>query len=91
MFLNDKEFVDQQRERVGPTFELCPSNRSTSHIFVQIGKILSEFYQHECYIDDITKSEVDNVAQDTMTTLRAHFIDNNEAIEAADIFSYVQI
>lgn len=57
---------------------------------MQAGELFSQYYEYDCYIDDVTKAEVQGVAQEQITTVRAHFIKNNEAIESAEIFSWVR-
>lgn len=56
-------------------------------ITFQVAQTLTRFYEYECYIDDIQKAVINSVAQDTITNVRAHFIQNNEAIEANLILS----
>lgn len=52
---------------------------------LQIIRTLRDFYGYECNIDDILKAEINNVAQENITNVRAHFINNNEAVEASEI------
>lgn len=43
---------------------------------------MTRFYEYECYIDDIQNAVINDELKDTITNVRAHFINNNEAIEA---------
>lgn len=52
----------------------------------ELASIFSAAYDAECIIDEILGTFVDGVVQDQLTDLRAHFIKNNEALEADDIY-----
>ena len=41
----------------------------------------------DCNIDDIIRAEINGVAKESQTNLRAHFLRNNEAIENRELFA----
>lgn len=51
-----------------------------------LASIFSAAYEAECIIDEILGSFVNGEVQNQLTDLRAHFIKNNEAIEAEEIY-----
>lgn len=51
-----------------------------------LASIFSAAYDAECIIDEILGTFVDGEVQDQLTDLRAHFIKNNEALEADEIY-----
>lgn len=48
---------------------------------------LRDNYAYQCNVDDVAQTTTDGVIQDGLTTLRAHFIDKNQAISASAIQS----
>lgn len=57
----------------------------------QIAAILSRFYGYDCNVDDVLTSELNGIAQETLTDIRVHFLENNEAVEASIIQALVRI
>lgn len=51
----------------------------------KIAAVLANLYGYDCNIDDILTAEVNGVAQETLTDVRAHFLKDNEPIEASII------
>ncbi|KAJ6639917.1 Cadherin-23 [Pseudolycoriella hygida] len=80
-----KIFIIADSARV--TFVLLNEMSSVEHQRSYIAQTLTRFYEYECYIDDIQKAVINEVAQDTITNVRVHFINNNEAIESNVILS----
>lgn len=82
-----KIFIISESNRV--TFVFLNDKETVDLHREWLARLLTDFYEFECNIDDIVKAEVNGVAQDTTTNMRAHFIRDNEAIEASQILSLV--
>lgn len=80
-----KIFIISESNRV--TFVFLNDKDTVDRQREWLGRLLTNFYGFECNIDDIVKAEVNGVAQETTTNMRAHFIKDNEAIEATQILS----
>lgn len=80
-----KVFIISESNRV--TFVFLNDKDTVDSQREWIARLLTNFYEFECNIDDVVKAEVNGVALDTTTNMRAHFIKDNEAIEASQILS----
>lgn len=90
---NDSVHTDQASVKI---FIIADTNRVTFVLLnkaedvrkmnrTQISEVFTGAYKYDCNIDDIVTADVEGVAQDTLSNLRAHFIKDNEAIDASKI------